>query len=363
MTPLLRQEWNLTPSDLEKVPIWMCVHGNDQDEKWYQACDESTFRPWDGSTQALTDRLLLVRVSMILTDRRQYVGVCYSGNTFTLPNERSRRPIHPTAEDRQVRQLQPRMFAENRLFAFWGGLGGIPSADRQAFYSTLNGSAETIFPISFDADLEGLSTSPKGLIRGFFRLLSDDSVVVETSSKDSVEANSEGGNVSVAQTGTVPEYDLIVRLLQECKFQEALSNTEALIALEARNGRWWQLKSLILGGSGDSRGSLAAAKAAVDCEPTNGGFYVGVCKRCAEIKDFEACLAYSDLGWDTVRSTPYFEIVAFYGARALYELGRPEMAVERLRWVLPGFAFGKSGDPLMTRAGLLRACKARPKKG
>lgn len=78
MNPLLKQDWEIRSSDLYEDPVWMCVHGHDENEQWYEDTDEATFRPWDVSVQALRDRLLLVRVSMVLKNGHQHVG-CSQG--------------------------------------------------------------------------------------------------------------------------------------------------------------------------------------------------------------------------------------------------------------------------------------------
>jgi len=47
--PRMRQEYDLTPADFNRCPVWVSVHNHDSDEPWYDQADENTFRPWTGA--------------------------------------------------------------------------------------------------------------------------------------------------------------------------------------------------------------------------------------------------------------------------------------------------------------------------
>jgi hypothetical protein len=57
------------------------------------------------------------------------------------------------------------------------------------------------------------------------------------------------------------------------------------------------------------------------------------------------------------------ENLIFLGARALFELGRYEEALDRLKPVSPRFGIGKANDDLFTKDGLAKACRAAIGKG
>ena len=46
--PLLKRIHDLRPADFDAHPIWMNVHG-EQDQPWYGETDEVTYRPWVGA--------------------------------------------------------------------------------------------------------------------------------------------------------------------------------------------------------------------------------------------------------------------------------------------------------------------------
>ena len=77
MTPPLRREAELTVEDLEQHPVWMSVHGEDEDEKWYSRCDETTVRPWVGPLPVepnKENRALVLATTFLTPIGRQFSG-------------------------------------------------------------------------------------------------------------------------------------------------------------------------------------------------------------------------------------------------------------------------------------------------
>src|SRR5689334_3630758 len=44
--PEMKQDYDLTPEDFLRYPVWIGVHNYDYGQPWYEKADEQTFRPW-----------------------------------------------------------------------------------------------------------------------------------------------------------------------------------------------------------------------------------------------------------------------------------------------------------------------------
>jgi hypothetical protein len=64
---------------------------------------------------------------------------------------------------------QPQMFVGDRLFAFWGGNGGIPSQAKQELFAALGKRPYTVFPVRFKADAGFATGIGDGQLEGFYR--------------------------------------------------------------------------------------------------------------------------------------------------------------------------------------------------
>lgn len=53
--PELKEDALITREDLERHPVWVRARDYDQDEPWYESCDEQTFRPWIAELPAKSD--------------------------------------------------------------------------------------------------------------------------------------------------------------------------------------------------------------------------------------------------------------------------------------------------------------------
>jgi hypothetical protein len=152
--PVLKQFSELTPADFSKHPVWVSVHGLDQDEPWYDETDEETFRPWPGSLPVGPEEgMLLVRAKLTLADGRAFQG-------FITPQYEG--------EPLSLGRIQPQMFLPSgKRCDFWDGMFKRPDNDRQIIYVELGDDPKKIFPIEFSAE-EGLATGQvSGSIPGF----------------------------------------------------------------------------------------------------------------------------------------------------------------------------------------------------
>lgn len=183
--PQLRQAADLTPADLERYPVWVCVHGRDQEEPWYDETDEATYRPWTGPQPVSPAQgQFLVRGIATLANGRCYPAMLY--------------PVDPSWTEDPIGLLQSVVFVEGQPFAFWGGILGIAAGEQQAFYRAVDASAEAVFPMSFAA-LPGLTGGiQSGIVPGFLRLDPDPSDEKEDLVMDLVRAGQFGEALALA---------------------------------------------------------------------------------------------------------------------------------------------------------------------
>ncbi len=357
---LLKADWEFTASDFEEHPIWMSVHGHDEDEEWYDnaECDETTFRPWDESPGSLRSRLLLVTAGITLSDGRRYSGACYAGAFGSSPEVSSPAAGQATS----VSDAQPRMFVSGDAICFWEGQGGVSIADRRALYEAAGGE-DNVFPIAYDARSELLPEAPRGILRGFYRLQPGvEEPIVETGIDYDAEGQGPDG-ASVVSDKTRDEYEVLRDLRIVGKCEEALRYFDEHIRDDAGNPEWWKASAWTLEQRGNLHDALAARKERIRLLPNESANYLETCRLLFRLEEYQECLAYCDKGIAAVdRSAKvvidFSEILEFYAARALYCLGRYEDAIERLKVLEPGFYFGRNPEPLMTRSGLIKACKA-----
>ena len=149
----LKQFDDLTGEDFERHPVWISCRSVDYGEPWYEETDEETFRPWNGNLPADGSKgLLLVRAILELSDGTWYPGF-----------------VTPAESEGDLATQQPQIFAGNRRFGFWGGIVGIPVADREALYGALARKQDAIFPIRFTADANLATGVLTGTVAGFYR--------------------------------------------------------------------------------------------------------------------------------------------------------------------------------------------------
>jgi hypothetical protein len=163
--PILKQFGQLKPEDFAAVPVWASCHFFDYDEPWYDDTDEETFRPWAGSLPVdPSEGMLLVRAAFRTARGREFSG-------FLTPA--------PFDAGQDLGLIQPHLAIGDRFFKFWGGMLGVPAAEKSAFYSALGAEPAQIFPIVFSCNAELASGVSSGSIAGFYRSTSLAEQVVE----------------------------------------------------------------------------------------------------------------------------------------------------------------------------------------
>jgi hypothetical protein len=163
----LRQYGDLRARDFESHAVWMCVHGVDEGESWYDDTDELTYRPWEGPLPCPTGErgspMVVARVTFRLAD-----GTLWPG--FAIP------PFVPDGP-RGVRlsYTQPRIFFPDNGFpgSFWYGVREISADKRERFYSQLKRSPNEVFPLTFTFEPGLLDVPFVGIIEGFSSLADD----------------------------------------------------------------------------------------------------------------------------------------------------------------------------------------------
>ena len=151
--PELKQFGDLSPADFQRHPVWIACHTEDFAEPWFNETDEETFRPWMGALPVgPSDGMLLVRASFELHDGSRHDGF-----------------LTPASKQGDLGTLQPHLFVGDKVFRFWGGMAGVGTDRRTAFYDALGKGPEAIFPIRFSTDPDLATGVVAGRVDGFYR--------------------------------------------------------------------------------------------------------------------------------------------------------------------------------------------------
>jgi len=154
--PELVQFGDLSADHFARHPVWIGVHGVDDEKPWYDDTDEETFRPWDGQLPADPDvGMLLVRAEMTLPDASALAG-------FVTPDPGTPGQAgHPGT-------VQPHLFApDGTLQGFWTGTLRSTAEQRARVYASLGRDPAAVFPIRFRADAALVRGGVEGRIDGF----------------------------------------------------------------------------------------------------------------------------------------------------------------------------------------------------
>jgi len=154
--PELFKLWELTPQHFSRHPVWMSCSADD-DEWWYDATDEETYRPWTGALPAdPSDGMLLAQASLTLADGTQFGG-------FVTPASPRDHGFHILGI------IQPHLFlASGVQVSFWEGSVARTPEKRAAIYEALERTPAQIFPVRFCA-LPGLVRGvASGYVEGFY---------------------------------------------------------------------------------------------------------------------------------------------------------------------------------------------------
>jgi hypothetical protein len=221
----------------------------------------------------------------------------------------------------------PAIFVGNKRFDFWGGMPGIPLAERRAFYSAVGLSSETAFPLRFAAKPGLTSGVVEGAVLGFYKLVKKDGNWVGQIENDAA-LNSTATPASHL-TAVPPPPD------------PAKTKIYAAVALTEYIRR-------------------------VECDPSDPGLYVNVCGAMITLENYEGAIAYSDAGMAAeggFKGSRGYEqdYLTYLASRSLFELGRYQEALDRIEPLLSVWAsvgWSRSKNPLLSKRGLVKACKA-----
>lgn len=320
--PLLKQCGNLTAADFELHPVWICVHGRDQDEPWYEETDEETFRPWADALPKLG--LLLVAATLTLKDGRQYPGCVF----HSLPAE-------PNVD---IGGTQPWLFCGDEPFRFWGSaIRGVPQTEQERFAKSL-GPPNKIFPIAVKTNSRLLPKPVRGVIPGFMQAKLPPAPKVDPL--------------------TQRRYD-IRDLMSKGKLDDALAEALRFTEEHPEHTLAWVTLSVVHERRGNLVSALAAQMRNFELEP-RASTHQNLARLHAKIVNFDACLDHSEQGLASVDNADSFtqDLLYFLRARSLYELGRYKEALQQLKAFYAGFEFIEKG-PLWTKRGLAKACRER----
>jgi hypothetical protein len=143
-----RQVYELTASDLENFPVWEFA----LDEEGVEGQDEATVRPYLVNKVDPADGMQVVRAKFVLADRTIASG-------FVSPP--------PPSGEWDIRNFRPSIVTGGGHVPFYFGMRQ-PSAEVvAALLGTLGKSAQEIFPLEFETDMEIVGGQIKGTISGF----------------------------------------------------------------------------------------------------------------------------------------------------------------------------------------------------
>ena len=129
-TPELKQFGDLTPDDFDRHPVWIACHGEDEGEPWYET-QTRNLPAWTGPLPVdPSEGMLLVRAKLQLQDGSVYGGI-----------------VTPAFKEGDLGAIQPQMFVGDASFGFWGGMFGVRSEQKAAFYAAIGKAPNVIFPI------------------------------------------------------------------------------------------------------------------------------------------------------------------------------------------------------------------------
>lgn len=339
LNPPLRPEHELTPEDLEQYPVWMSVHGQDEDEKWYGQCDETTVRPWLGRLPVEPDhepRSLVLAATFLAP-----FGGRFDGAILAIGSWSSHKTDAELAAD-----TQPRMFVNGSPVCFWGGRVGTDTATQSRFIAQVGKTAREIFPLRFQVRTGLTNGLDSGRVGGFYRILEDGAPGIDD-----------------GKPSTAMQPMSIGALMEEGRWREALTLATANVEANPNDPEALRRRSYVSSAMGDVDAALADAIEAIGLCPARQDLYPLVCSYLLSLHQYEECLRYSTLGsaapFREPRTTAMMESqLVFQRARALYGLGRPAEALIAMDSLSPSFSMRCPGVTLTTYQRLLRACNS-----
>jgi hypothetical protein len=148
---LRKQVYELTLHDLSTFPVWeFRLDGEGEEGR-----DESTVRPYSALGPLNPDeRMFVVRAVFILADGSQMYG-------YLTPPQRG---------DASVGALQPIIVTNRGQVRLWCGTATPDSKRLARNYELLGKSANQVFPVRFESDVDLLGGLVKGSVPGFLVL-------------------------------------------------------------------------------------------------------------------------------------------------------------------------------------------------
>jgi|HubBroStandDraft_2_1064218.scaffolds.fasta_scaffold629716_1 hypothetical protein len=195
--PLLRDISELTPSDFREHPLWVCVHGRDQEAPWYEQTNDQTYRPWIGALPYVPKSpfdAVLVAAIFELADGTTYRGYFnpvaenwdeplpprkLRDGSFTKPLQWSaRRGGSPLS----ILSLHhPVIFIDGVLHEFhWLRDSERRRLKIEAFYGAIGKPPADTFPIRYHCDPSLFQGIVEGQLDGFFAFPLDKQFVIDT---------------------------------------------------------------------------------------------------------------------------------------------------------------------------------------
>jgi hypothetical protein len=147
-----RQVYELTPSDLERFPVWEFA----LDEEGEEGQDEATVRPYEPNGPLdPADGMFIVRASLTLSDGTRLKG-------YLTP---------PVQGEMGLSTLQPAVVVPSGQVSFWCGMIVPPPTHIAKSYTLLGkASPAQVFPLRFESDVSLVGGPIVGDVPGFLIL-------------------------------------------------------------------------------------------------------------------------------------------------------------------------------------------------
>ena len=150
-----KQVYNLTLEDLERFPVW--EHA--LDEECEEGQDEAIVRPYEFSPPLdPAEGMLVARATFTLCDGSTALGYLY-------PQPSGWDEIYQDTP--LLALLQPIIVLDEGRMMFWSGIIAPDTEYVSSMYRLLGKSANEVFPLSFQSDVELKDGPVKGTIPGF----------------------------------------------------------------------------------------------------------------------------------------------------------------------------------------------------
>jgi len=147
-----RQVYELTPTDLERFPVWEFA----LDEEGEEGQDEATVRPYDATLPLdPAEGMFIVRATLTLSDGTHFKGY-----------------LTPAVQGEEgLSTFQPAVVVPGGQVSFWCGML-VPSPDHIARCYSLLGKASSrqVFPVRFQSDVSLVGGPVAGDVPGFMVL-------------------------------------------------------------------------------------------------------------------------------------------------------------------------------------------------